>query len=272
VGWVPQDVALFPHLSALDNVAFGLGGRRGRAAARRWLERLDAGALAARRPGALSGGEAQRVALARALAVEPRVLLLDEPLAAVDATARPMLRRALRTHLAAYDGTTLLVTHDPVDAVTLADRVVVLEGGRVVQNATAAEVARAPRSPWVARLLGTNAYRGRLGADGVDLDDGGRLVAADAAEAGGPGAEVVAVVPPEAVSLHLEPVAGSPRNSWRVRIDELAPLGSRVRVHATGEPPIVAEVLATTVAALHLHEGMTLWATVKATEVTVVPL
>ncbi|MDF9805260.1 NifC-like ABC-type porter [Streptomyces sp. HB372] len=154
VAWVPQDGALFPHLSALANTAYGLRAHGvPRAEARReaqgWLDRLGVGHLAHRKPAQLSGGQAQRVALARALAARPRLLLLDEPLAALDQTTRARVRHTLRGHLADFGGVCLIVTHDPVEAVSLADRVLVLEDGRVLQDEP-----RPPRSP------GTRARRG----------------------------------------------------------------------------------------------------------------
>ncbi|MFD7418306.1 molybdate ABC transporter permease subunit, partial [Kitasatospora purpeofusca] len=165
VAWVPQDGALFPHLSALANTAYGLRAHGvPRAEARReaqgWLDRLGVGHLAHRKPAQLSGGQAQRVALARALAARPRLLLLDEPLAALDQTTRARVRHTLRGHLADFGGVCLIVTHDPVEAVSLADRVLVLEDGRVLQDEPPAEVTRHPRSPWVARMLGRNAWPG----------------------------------------------------------------------------------------------------------------
>ncbi|MFD8851996.1 ABC transporter permease, partial [Streptomyces sp. NPDC059604] len=192
VAWVPQDGALFPHLSALTNTAYGLRARgvpraEARREAQRWLDRLGVGHLAHRRPAQLSGGQAQRVALARALAARPRLLLLDEPLAALDQTTRAHVRHTLRTHLAGFGGVCLIVTHDPVEAASLADRVLVLDEGRTLQYATPAEVTRHPRSPWVARMLGRNAWPGTAAGDGtLALADGGRLVVADA-PAEGPG-------------------------------------------------------------------------------------
>ncbi len=273
VGLVPQEGALFPHLSVRDNIAFGprsRGARRteARAAAAAMMSRLEIAGLADARPGALSGGQAQRVALARALVTEPRLLLLDEPLSALDGTARVEVRRALRRHLAAYDGVCVLVTHDPLDAVTLADRLVVLEDGRITQDAVAAEVTRAPRSPWVARLLGWNAYRGTLTDTGLSVD-GGALVAADPLPAGGGG---LAVVPPWAVAVHLGRPEGSPRNAWPGTVGELSMLGGRVRVRIDGPMPVVAEVTAAGAAALRLAEGAQVWASVKATEVTLAAL
>ena len=275
VGWVPQDGALFPHLSALDNVAFGIGGRRARPTAAHWLETFGLHDHAHRRPGQLSGGQAQRVALARALAPRPGLLLLDEPMASLDADARNEARRALRQHLASYDGVTLLVTHDPVDAATLATRVVALADGGIVQDATPAELARAPRTRWLAGWMGLNAFPGRAfpgapGARAVQLDGGGRLVAADlpvdAVD------EVLAVVPAHAVTLSRRQPSGSARNTWPVTVRELVATGSRMRVRCDGNPAVIAEVTAEAVAELGLAEGVEAWASAKATEVTVVPL
>jgi molybdate transport system ATP-binding protein len=153
-----QDVRLFPQLDARDNVAFGPRSRGvsrpgSRALAERLLAEVGVAELARRRPGELSGGQAQRVGLARALAVEPDLLLLDEPLAAVDVAARDGLRELLRERLAVLERPALIVTHDPADALALAGRVVVLDGGRVVQDAPAAEVRARPGSAWVARML-----------------------------------------------------------------------------------------------------------------------
>jgi molybdate transport system ATP-binding protein len=159
LGVVFQDHLLFPRLSALDNVAFGLRARgmakaEARARAGEWLDRVGLAAAAGARPTALSGGQSQRVALARALAVEPRVLLLDEPLAALDVQARAYVRDELSRHLATFPGARLLVTHDLADAVALADRLVVLEAGRVTQAGTAGDLAAAPASAYVADLVG----------------------------------------------------------------------------------------------------------------------
>ncbi|URN15111.1 MULTISPECIES: ABC transporter permease [Streptomyces] len=280
IAWVPQDGALFPHLTALANTAYGprvrgVPRRRARREAREWLERLGVGHLAHRRPGELSGGQAQRVALARALAARPRLLLLDEPLAALDQTARARVRHALRRHLAGFPGVCLIVTHDPVEAVSLADRVLVLEEGRPVQYAEPAEVARHPRSPWVARMLGRNAWPGTVCGGGLDTADGARLVtAADPAPADGSAA--LAVVAPEAVSLHRARPSGSPRNVWRGTVRELTAHGARLRVLVAGAPgapsDVVAEVTPAAAADLGLAEGSGVWLSVKATEITVVPL
>ena len=186
VGLVFQNYRLFPHLSVLDNVAFagrarGQSRRVARAAAERWLASLGLTELAGRKPAQLSGGQAQRVALARALAAEPNLLLLDEPLAALDARTRVRVRTELTEHLAGFAGPALVVTHDPLEAMVLTDRLLVLEDGRVVQQGPPAEVARRPATQYVARLVGLNLYAGRVESGGtgctVALDGGGSLVA-----------------------------------------------------------------------------------------------
>ncbi|WKK26028.1 ABC transporter permease [Streptomyces olivoreticuli] len=276
IAWVPQDGALFPHLTTLANTAYGLRAqgvprKDAHREARHWLARLEVGDLAHRRPGELSGGQAQRVALARALAARPRLLLLDEPLAALDQSTRARVRHTLRTHLADFPGVCLIVTHDPVEAVSLADRILVLEDGRTVQYASPAELTRHPRSPWVARMLGRNAWQGTSTAEGTLLLDGGAsLVAADPLP--GEAANGLAVVGPEAVSLHVERPAGSPRNVWRGTVREITAQGRRLRVLVAGEPDVVAEITPSSAADLALQEGLPVWVSVKATEVTFVAL
>ncbi|MEU1484085.1 ABC transporter permease [Streptomyces sp. NPDC005752] len=275
VAWVPQDGALFPHLSALANTAYGLRAHgvsraEARDTARQWLGRLGVGHLAARRPAQLSGGQAQRVALARALAARPRLLLLDEPLAALDQTTRAHVRHTLRTHLDGFGGVCLIVTHDPVEAVSLADRVLVLDEGRALQDAPPGEVTRHPRSPWVARMLGRNAWPGTATAEGLGLRGGGHLVAAEPLPAGTP---ALAVIGPEAVSVHRERPSGSPRNVWPGTVREITASGSRLRVlvSSTEAPDLVAEITPQAAAELGLAEGVSVWTSVKATEATLVP-
>ncbi|MFC6092339.1 ABC transporter ATP-binding protein [Saccharothrix lopnurensis] len=271
IGVVFQDYLLFAHLSALENVAFGLRARgAGRAAARaeaaRWLERVGLAEHARTRPRALSGGQAQRVALARALVTRPDLLLLDEPLAALDAATRLHVRAELAGHLRDYPGHTLLVTHDPLDAMVLADRLVVLERGEVVQQGAPAEVARRPRTDYVADLVGLNLYRGTASGASVALDGGGALtVAAPAA------GRVHVVFPPNAVSLHPARPGGSPRNAWEVTVAGVERHAHTTRVRLEGAPPVLADVTTATVAELRLKPGDRLWAAVKATEVSAYP-
>ncbi|MFE2547066.1 ABC transporter permease [Streptomyces sp. NPDC059355] len=276
VAWVPQDGALFPHLSALANTAYGLRARRvprteARREAQLWLDRLGVGHLAARKPAHLSGGQAQRVALARALAARPRLLLLDEPLAALDQTTRARVRHTLRTHLAGFGGVCLIVTHDPVEAVSLADRVLVLAEGRALQDAPPAEVTRHPRSPWVARMLGRNAWPGTASADGLVLAAGGRLVVAEALPEG---SRALAIIGPEAVSVHRDRPSGSPRNVWQGSVREITAVGSRLRVliGSAEAPDLVAEITPEAASELGLVDGSKVWTSVKATEVTLVEL
>ncbi len=269
VGMVFQDALLFPHLSVADNVAFGLrtrGQRRAdaRTAAADWLTRVGLDGLGGRRPAELSGGQAQRAALARALVVDPAVLLLDEPLSALDARTRLTVRAEVRRHLAGFAGSTVLVTHDPVDAMALADRVVVLEEGRIVQAGTPADVARRPRTDYVARLVGLSLLAGTGEGTAVRLEGGG--VVAVAEQASGP---VFAAVRPESVALYLSPPHGSPRNVWPVRLVGATPHGATVRCELDGEVPLVADVTATAFAELGLVPGAAVWATVKASEVAV---
>ncbi|MFD3717193.1 ABC transporter permease [Streptomyces sp. NPDC058674] len=276
VAWVPQDGALFPHLSALANTAYGLRARRvprarARHDAQAWLDRLGVGHLAHRRPAQLSGGQAQRVALARALAARPRLLLLDEPLAALDQTTRANVRHILRTHLAGFGGVCLIVTHDPVEAVSLADRVLVLADGQTLQDAPPSEVTRHPRSPWVARMLGRNAWPGTASADGLALTAGGRLVVAEALPAG---ERALAIIAPEAVSVHRNRPGGSPRNVWPGTVREITAVGSRLRVLVSSPeaPDLVAEITPEAAAELGIVDGAAVWTSVKATEVTLVRL
>jgi molybdate transport system ATP-binding protein len=271
VAVVFQDLLLFPHLSALENVAFGLRSRgRSRSDARRiaheWLDRMDLGQEADRKPSALSGGQAQRVALARALAVEPRLLLLDEPLAAADVRARAQLRRDLRGHLASFGGVRLLVTHDPLEAFALADRVVILEDGRIVQSGTPAAVTAHPRSRWVADLAGVNLFRGRADGTRVALEGGGELVIAEPLTG-----DVSAVVHPRAVTLLRTRPEGSPRNVWRGPVVELDVEDMVARVRVATSPAIVAEITTAAVEALALAPGTDVWVTVKATEIVLYP-
>lgn len=280
VGVLHQEHLLFPHLSVLDNVAFGPRARgadraAARAVATTVLTRFDLDDLAPARPSDLSGGQAQRVALARALAAAPRALLLDEPLTALDAQARSTLRQELRRYTDDFPGPTLLVTHDPVDALTLADEVVVIEAGRVTQSGPLTEVTARPRSRYVADLVGTNlvratghptdATRGTGAGTGstVTAATGVRFHLAERVEG-----DVFVVLPPRAVALHRSEPDSSARNRWPARVAHLELLGDRVRVQLAAPLGLVAEVTPAAVAELTLHEGAEIWASAKATELT----
>jgi molybdate transport system ATP-binding protein len=271
VGFVFQDYLLFPRMSAVDNVAFGLTAKGvsrsvARQQAAKWLERLGVSELAQHRPAQLSGGQAQRVALARALATEPRMLLLDEPLAALDAGTRAIVRADLRRHLSAYTGCALVVTHDPIDAMVLGNRVIVLENGRVVQRGTPTDVARHPRTHYVARLVGLNLVRGTATGRDVLLPSGARVVLAHPASG-----DTLAAFPPGAVVLHRRPPEGSARNVWPGSVATLETHGDLVRVAVVGTVPLLADVTAGAVAELQLAPGEPVWASVKATEVVAYP-
>jgi molybdate transport system ATP-binding protein len=246
VGYVFQDQSLFPHLSALDNVAFGprargLGRREADATARAWLERFGIADLAGRRPRELSGGQAQRVAIARALATDPDVLLLDEPFTGLDVSAQMALRNELGKHLRDFTGATLLVTHDAIDAVTLADRVLVLDEGRVAQVGPPAEVAAEPRTPHVARLVGLNL-----------VPDGDELIA----------------FTPDAVTVSLTEPEGSSRLRWRGPVASLAPHGDAVRLLVHASPDLLADLTPAAAAELGLVLGREVWLSAKATAVS----
>jgi molybdate transport system ATP-binding protein len=269
LGVVFQDALLFPHLTVGENVEFGLRTRGVRkpdrhAATDDWLARVGLEGFGGRRPAQLSGGQAQRAALARALVGAPSLLLLDEPLSALDARTRLVVRAELRRHLGDFAGSTVLVTHDPVDAMALADRVVVVEEGKVVQTGTPDEVNRRPRTDYVARLVGLSLLAGTGEGRTVRLDGGGTVSVAE--EASGP---VFAAVRPESVALYLARPEGSPRNVWPARLAGATPHGATVRCELAGEVPLVADVTATAFAELGLVPGAEVWATVKASEVAV---
>jgi molybdate transport system ATP-binding protein len=273
VGFVFQDSRLFPHLSARDNIAFPLhikGSRR--AEARReaevWLDRLGLPGAGDRRPDQLSGGEAQRVALGRALCASPGLLLLDEPLAALDAASRVQVRHVLHQELERFPGPAVLVTHEPLDALSLADRVVVLEAGRVVQEATPHDLVTRPATAFVAALAGLNLLRGG-GRDGVlDLDGGGRLVLGDSTLSG----RVLAVVRPSAVLVARERPGGtSARNVYAGTVSGMEQLGDRVRLAVAGPPDLLADVTPAAVADLRLKPGDAVWLSLKATDLEAYP-
>ena len=246
VGYVFQDQSLCPPLAAHDNVASGprARGRDRReadAVARDWLERFGIAELADRRPRELSGGQAQRVAIARALATDPDVLLLDEPFTGLDVSVQMALRIELGRHLRDFPGIALLVTHDAIDALTLADRVLVLDGGRVAQVGPPAEVAAEPRTAHVARLVGLN-----LVPDGDDLIS----------------------FTPDAVTVSLAEPEGSSRLRWCGPIATLAPHGDAVRLLVHASPDLLADVTPAAATELELVPGQEVWLSAKATAVS----
>jgi molybdate transport system ATP-binding protein len=268
IGVVFQDDLLFEHLDALDNIAFGLraGGMRrrpARVAAQRWLDRVGLGELAHRRPGELSGGQRQRVALARALAVEPRVLLLDEPLAALDVATRRDIRRELRRQLAAFDGIRLLVTHDPLDAYALADRIAIIEDGRLVQLGAIEEIAAHPRSRYVAELVGTNLIEGTI-RDSVMFTPSGAELAV-VSDLTGP---ALAVIRPQSVTISRQEAASSARNVFHGVVHEVERYDGRARLSIDGPLPLVAEITLGALDAMGLRPGDAVHASVKATDIT----
>ncbi|GAA5077758.1 ABC transporter ATP-binding protein [Streptomyces similanensis] len=272
VGVVFQDYLLFPHLSALDNVAFGprcQGASRteARARAAEWLARMGLTDHAGAKPRRLSGGQAQRVALARALATRPRLLLLDEPLAALDARTRLEVRAQLRRHLAEFEAVAVLVTHDPLDAMVLADRLVVVEHGRVVQEGAPADIARRPRTDYIAQLVGLNLYRGQAEGHRVRLEAGPAVATTE--ELSGP---AFVAFPPSAVTLHRDrPAAGSARNLWRCEVAGLETHGDQIRADLTGELALAADLTTVAAAELGLHPGAEVWAAVKAAQTHAYP-
>jgi molybdate transport system ATP-binding protein len=275
VGLMLAEPLLFPHLRAIDNVAYGPRSRgvsrheaRERAAAQ--LARVGLAERAHARPRELSSGQAARVALARALAAEPALLLLDEPLSSLDPDTRARTRSDLAARLAAYAGVTVLVTHDPLDALTLADRLVFVEDGHVTQTGTPTEVLHEPRTPYVATVVGLNLYAGQSDPQGaVSLAGGARLVTSHPARAAD--SPVWATVAPSAVSLHRQPPEGSPRNNWLLTVTDITLQGQSARVGMSGALELTAEVTLASVTALGLHVGDELWASVKATEVGTYP-
>lgn len=278
VGFVFQNYRLFPHLSVRDNVAFAprcrkAGRRDSRRIADHLLRRFGLTDLADRKPAELSGGQAQRVALARALAADPGLLLLDEPLAALDAKTKLEIRAELRRHLAEFPGATLLVTHDPLEAMVMTDRLIVIEDGRVVQHGDPAAVARRPATQYVARLVGLNLYHGTLDTSGHITLDGntGTLVATHPVPADGPSAgRVLVAIRPTAIAVHTtQPDHFSPRNVWPGTVTGLELLTDRVRAQVAGTPSALVDLTPDAVAELDLVEGSQVWLSAKATDLDV---
>ena len=274
IGVVFQQDLLFEHLEGAGNVAFGpraagTAKREARAAADRWLDRLGLTDLAARRPSALSGGQARKVALARALATEPDLLVFDEPLAPLDVASRTEMRRFLANHLGDDRRPRLLITHDPADAALLADRIHVVEDGRITQHGTPDEIRRHPATPYVAALAGVNLLEGSNDGGLLTLDHHGlRLQAADA-HTNGP---VLITIHPNAIALHDEEPHGSPRNAWATTVTTVEPLGEITRIMLGDPLPVGVDVTPAATAALGLGPGRPVWASVKATEIALRPV
>lgn len=278
VGLLAQDPLLFPQLSAVDNVAFGprsqgVGRRRAAMVALDWLAAVDMADLADRRPAQLSGGQAQRVAVARALAADPTVLLLDEPLAALDANSAPAIRALLRRALADRARTTILVTHDVIDALTLADRIAVIDGGRVVEQGAVRTVLGRPQSAFAAKVAGLNAVTGVATWAGLRRGPGGLELAGTVEPGCVSGDSATAVFSPAAVAIYRDPPGGSPRNVFPVRVTELEARAGVVRVYGDVRDGsgLIADVTVTAVAHLGIAPGDDMYFVVKATEVAIYP-
>jgi molybdate transport system ATP-binding protein len=237
-----------------------------RALATRWLDRMRLAEFAGRKPRHLSGGQAQRVALARALAVNPALLLLDEPLAALDARTRVDTRAELHQHLHDHEGATLIVTHDPLDAMMLADHLVVIENGAIVQQGDAQTITAQPRTDYIARLVGLNLYQGTATATAVSLPGGFTLTIAQTHSG-----QVFVAFPPAAVSLHENKPEGSPRNTWQATITGIHRHGDNLRIQLEGPLTTAADITPAAAAQLHLAPGRQIWAAVKATETHAYP-
>ncbi|MFM9446425.1 ABC transporter ATP-binding protein [Streptomyces acidiscabies] len=272
VGVVFQDYLLFPHLTALDNIAFGPRCRgatksESRTQAKEWLTRMGLTNHATTKPRNLSGGQAQRVALARALATNPRLLLLDEPLAALDARTRLEVRAQLRHHLADFEAVAIIVTHDPLDAMVLADRLVVIEQGTIVQEGTPADIARHPRTDYIAQLVGLNLYKGTAKGTTVTLPAGQQITTSE--HLTGP---ACVAFPPSAVTLHrTRPENTSARNLWHCQVAGLESHGDQIRADLKGDLPLTADLTTAAAADLNLHPGTEIWASLKATQTHAYP-
>ena len=273
IGVVFQDYLLFDHLNVRENVMFGPRARGQRKAeamriADRWIELLDIGRFVDRRPTQLSGGQAQRVALARALASDPDMLLLDEPLAALDIGNRSELRSVLASQLATVAGPRLLITHDPADAFLLADRIAIVEAGRITQCGTGEEIRRRPATAYGAAVAGTNLLMGSSVKGALVLDDYDHTFQAADTSVEGP---ALITIHTTAIALHLNQPSGSPRNSWHTHVATIEPLGDTTRITLGTPVPLSVDITPGSTAALGLSPGSQVWASVKATEISVAP-
>lgn len=260
VGLLGQDALLFPHLTALQNVLFGARAAvedptRAGAAARDWLEAVGLSGFEDRRPAALSGGQQQRAAIARALAAEPDILLLDEPMASLDVESASLIRTLLRERLSSSGTTTILVTHDVVDAIVLADRVVILEDGRITDDGDASVVLGRPIDRFAAALAGLNLLRGSAMADGSVATEDGHTIRGHG-DALAEGSDAWAAFPRSAVSVREPAMAPSDdaANSWTGEVSVLEPAAGGIRVVLDGGG-VVAEVPSTEVFEHGLRPG-----------------
>jgi molybdate transport system ATP-binding protein len=276
-GFLFQDYALFPHMPAWQNVAYGmrrLPRAERRRAAHELLERFGVASLADAHPHSLSGGERQRVALARALAPTPRVLLLDEPLAALDARTRTAAARELGAAVREAAVPALLVTHDFTDAAQLGDEVAIVDRGRLLQRGSATHLAAAPASSFVADFAGASVLAGAAdpaagGLTVVRLDGGGEIFSTDHAS----GRTAASVFPWEVtVEAPGSPLHGSAQNSLAATVTSITPVGNRVRLGLSAPQPLVAEVTQAAVNRLSLAPGVRIEARWKATATRLVPL
>jgi molybdate transport system ATP-binding protein len=265
-----QDHRLFPHMSVIDNVAYAPRTRMKKAKARKvaqqWIDRLGLDELTKRNPQDLSGGQHQRIAIARALASDPDLLMLDEPLSALDVDATRVMRQFLKETLSSYDGVTLLVTHDPTDALALADKILVIESGKVSQSGSPTQIKEHPATRYVAEFVGINRLEGQAQGNHVLIHSGAEVTTAEQHE--GP---VALIIHPSAVALHASQPSGSPRNTFPGTITHMEEQAQRIRLTIDGPLPIVAELTPGAVAALELKVSKPVWIAIKATEISVRP-
>jgi molybdate transport system ATP-binding protein len=271
VAMLAQEALLFPRMSALENVAFAQRARGVQRAAARdramdWLRDLEAADLAASRPHQLSGGQAQRVALARALAAEPALLLLDEPLAALDAPVAAAIRQTLK-HLLS-ERRAILVTHDILDAALLADRIAVMDRGRIVETGPTGQILHRPRTLFAAQLCGLNLIDGLAsGQDSITTATGHTVVGVAQAPLT-PASATVATFAPATVSVHRRAPEGSVRNVVSGTIDAIAPQAHLIRIHVG---PLASDVTPGALRELQLDVGDRVFLAFKAAEVALYP-
>ena len=272
-GVVFQKYLLFEHLDVTENILFAATVKRIatsdiRKSVHGYIDSFGLSGLESRKPSELSGGQRQRVAIARALSSIPKLLLLDEPLAALDVETKGNLRKLLNEHLAYFRGPRLLITHDPVDAFLLADRIVILENGRITQQGPTSELAQRPATPYAAALAGLNLLVGTNAAGTLTIENSEQLLATADTQTTGP---VLITINPNAIALHESQPHGSPRNSWSTRVVSVEGTGDVVRVTLAAPIPLNVDVTPGAIEAMGLTPGQVVWASVKATEVFVNP-